>query len=127
MAVRDRSRACAATVRLTLPGAVQTMRRVSAAAFDSPTPGVRVEFAASLRRHVDCAAQELAPGSLRGLLEAALLAAPGLDRYVFDDQRDVRKHVAVFVNQQLVRDRHCLDQALSAGDRVFVAQALSGG
>ncbi|WP_326534598.1 MoaD/ThiS family protein [Pseudorhodoferax sp.] len=88
---------------------------------------VRVEFAASLRRHVDCAPQQVAPGSLRAVLEAALAAAPRLAGYVFDDQRQVRKHVAVFVNQQMVQDRQRLDQPLAAGDQVVVLQALTGG
>lgn len=88
---------------------------------------VRVEFAASLRRHVDCPPQSVAPGTLRGALEAALLARPELGHYVFDDQRDIRKHVAVFVNQQMVRERHRLDQQLQSGDKVLVVQALTGG
>jgi len=92
-----------------------------------PAHTVRVEFAASLRRHVECGAQEVAPGPLRHVLEAALAAAPALGPYVFDDQRDVRKHVAVFVNGQMVQDRHRLDAPLRAGDRVLVVQALSGG
>ena len=88
---------------------------------------VSVEFAASLRRHVNCAPQSVAPGSLRAVLEAALAAKPELAHYVFDDQRAVRKHVAVFVNQQMVRDRTHLDQLLNPGDRVLVIQALTGG
>lgn len=88
---------------------------------------VRVEFAASLRRHVDCAPQSVAPASLRAVLEQALLAAPPLAHYVFDDQRAVRKHVAVFVNSDLIQDRSRLDQALQSGDKVLVVQALSGG
>ncbi len=88
---------------------------------------IRVEFAASLRRHVDCPAQSVAAGSLRAVLESALLAAPALANYVFDDQRAVRKHVAVFVNQQMVQDRARLDQVLCAGDKVLVVQALTGG
>ena len=88
---------------------------------------VTVEFAPSLRRHVDCAPQSVAVGSLRQVLEAALLAAPGLAHYVFDDQRAVRKHVAVFVNQAMVQDRLLLDQPLKAADRVLVVQALTGG
>ncbi|MGS5086399.1 MoaD/ThiS family protein [Hydrogenophaga sp. A37] len=88
---------------------------------------VTVEFAPSLRRHVDCVPQQVAPGALREALEAALRAAPELAHYVFDDQRAVRKHVAVFVNRQLVTDRVSLNQPLEAGDRVLVVQALSGG
>lgn len=88
---------------------------------------VHVEFAASLQRHQACAAQQVAPGPLRGVLEAALAATPALAGYVFDDQRQVRKHVAVFVNGQMVHDRQRLDRALAGGDRVVVLQALTGG
>lgn len=88
---------------------------------------VHVEFAPSLRRHVDCAPQQIVPGTLREVLETALRAAPELAHYVFDDQRAVRKHVAVFVNRQMVQDRVVLNQALVAGDKVLVVQALSGG
>jgi sulfur carrier protein ThiS len=88
---------------------------------------VRVEFASSLRRHVECPPQSVAADSLRAVLEAALVAAPDLANYVFDDQRCIRKHVAVFINEKLVRDRQRLDQTLQTGDRVLVIQALSGG
>ena len=88
---------------------------------------VTVEFAPSLRRHADCAAQQLVPGTLREVLEMALRVAPELAHYVFDDQRAVRKHVAVFINKQMVQDRVRLNQALVDGDRVLVVQALTGG
>ncbi len=88
---------------------------------------VTVEFASSLRRHVDCAPQSVAAASLRAVLEAALQAAPALAPYVFDDQRCVRKHVAVFINQSLVQDRQHLDQLLQDGDQLLVIQALTGG
>ncbi|MGM9425370.1 MoaD/ThiS family protein [Hydrogenophaga sp. MI9] len=88
---------------------------------------VTVEFAPALRRHVDCEPQQVSPGSLRDALEQALEAAPALAAYVFDDQRAVRKHVAVFVNRHLVQDRVRLDGRLEPGDRVLVVQALSGG
>lgn len=88
---------------------------------------VTVEFAASLRRHVACAPQNVAAGSLRVVLEAALAAAPELRHYVLDDQNNIRKHVAVFVNKTMVLDRQNLTQPLASGDRVLVIQALTGG
>ncbi|WP_394788074.1 MoaD/ThiS family protein [Rhodoferax sp.] len=88
---------------------------------------VTVEFAASLRRHVAVDTQSVPAGSLRAVLESALQAAPALAHYVFDDQRAVRKHVAVFVNQSMVHDRVRLDLALQPGDKVLVIQALTGG
>ena len=88
---------------------------------------VTVEFAASLRRHVECAPQNVAAGSLRVVLEAALAAAPELRHYVLDDQDNIRKHVAVFVNKTMVLDRQNLTQTLASGDSVLVIQALTGG
>jgi molybdopterin converting factor small subunit len=88
---------------------------------------VKVEFAASLRRHVECAPQRVAAGSLRTVLDAALLAAPEMAHYVYDDQRNIRKHVAVFVNKAMLLDRQDLSQPLTDGDQVLVIQALTGG
>ncbi|BDT67529.1 hypothetical protein os1_17060 [Comamonadaceae bacterium OS-1] len=88
---------------------------------------VTVEFAPSLRRHIEVPIQQVPAGPLRQVLDEALVAAPALVHYVFDDQRAVRKHVAVFVNQTLVHDRVRLDLEVLAGDKVLVVQALSGG
>lgn len=53
--------------------------------------------------------------------------APALRDYVLDEQRRMRKHVAVFVYGEFVHDRGNLARALAPGDRVYIAQALSGG
>ena len=88
---------------------------------------VTVEFAASLRRHVPCAPQSVTAGSLRTVLNAAMLAAPEMAHYVFDDQGNIRKHVAVFLNKGMLMDRQDLSERLSDGDHVLVIQALTGG
>ena len=92
-----------------------------------PEAYVTVEFAPSLRRHVECAAQLVVAQRLSDALVNALKAAPELSHYVFDDQGSIRKHVAIFVNQVLLRDRRDLSQVLAPGDKVLVIQALSGG
>lgn len=88
---------------------------------------VNVTFAASLQRHIPCAPQNVAPASLREVLKAALLAAPELSHYMFDDQANIRKHVAVFINRDLLKNRADLRQYLQGGDQVLVVQALTGG
>jgi sulfur-carrier protein len=88
---------------------------------------VTVTFAASLQRHIPCAPQEVTPASLREVLQAALQAAPDLAHYMFDDQGHIRKHVAVFINQNMLANRSDLTQNLAAGDQVLVVQALTGG
>jgi sulfur carrier protein ThiS len=90
-------------------------------------PFVTVTFAASLQRHIPCPPQNVAPASLREVLTAALLAAPDLKHYVFDDQSNIRKHVAVFINRDMLQNRADLTQTLNAGDQVLVVQALTGG
>lgn len=86
-----------------------------------------VEFAPHLQRHVLCPPQTVDAGTLRAALEAAFAAAPALRAYVLDDQGAVRRHVAVFVNGELLHDRGRLERALAPADRIYVAQALSGG
>jgi sulfur-carrier protein len=88
---------------------------------------VSVTFAASLQRHIPCPQQNMAPASLRDVLKAALLAAPDLSHYIFDDQGNIRKHVAVFINRDMLQNRADLTQILKAGDQVLVVQALTGG
>lgn len=88
---------------------------------------VSVTFAASLQRHISCPVQHVAAATLREVLYAALQAAPDLKHYVFDDQGNIRKHVAVFINRDMLQNRSVLTQTLSAGDQVLVVQALTGG
>jgi sulfur-carrier protein len=86
-----------------------------------------VEFAPALTRHVACSPQQVDAGTLRSALDAAFLAAPALKAYVLDEQGNVRKHVAVFVNGQMISSRSRLDIALGPQDKVMVIQALTGG
>lgn len=85
-----------------------------------------VEFAAHLRRHIDCPPQRVGERNLREALDAALACAPGLQHYVFDDQHVLRAHVAVFINGERIRHNE-LNHALADDDQVYVVQALSGG
>ncbi len=86
-----------------------------------------ITFAPHLQRHVACPKQTLAATSLGGALEAAFVAAPAMRHYVLDEQSHIRKHVAIFINGTLIRDRANLGIALGADDRIDVIQALSGG
>lgn len=52
---------------------------------------------------------------------------PGLASYLVDERGSLRKHVNIFVDGRVVRDRVALRDALSSTSRVYVAQALSGG
>lgn len=86
-----------------------------------------VTFAPALTRHVPCAPRQVPPGTLAAVLDAAFAAAPALRGYVLDEQGAVRKHVAVFVNGEMIASRSRLDVELGPQDTVTVIQALSGG
>ena len=86
-----------------------------------------VEFAPALTRHVPCPRQEVPAGTLAATLDAAFAAAPALRAYVLDEQGAVRKHVAVFVNGEMIPRRADLSRSLADRDRVHVIQALTGG
>lgn len=86
-----------------------------------------VTFAPALTRHVPCPPQSVRASSLAAALDEAFLAAPAMRGYVLDEQGAVRKHVAVFVNGQMIESRTRLDNPLGEQDQVMVIQALTGG
>ncbi|MGH6610164.1 MAG: MoaD/ThiS family protein [Burkholderiaceae bacterium] len=86
-----------------------------------------LEFAPALQRHAKSPPVSASVQSLQSLLTAAFEQQPALQPYVLDDQGRVRKHVAVFINGRLLHDRKQLDVPLAADDRIYIAQALSGG
>lgn len=52
---------------------------------------------------------------------------PGLGDYIVDERGTLRKHVNVFIGDDLIYDREHLQDRLKDGDQVFIMQALSGG
>ncbi len=57
-------------------------------------------------------------------LAAAFAEHPALRGYVLDDQGAVRRHVAIYVKGELVRE---LGAAVGESDEIHVFQALTGG
>jgi molybdopterin synthase sulfur carrier subunit len=86
-----------------------------------------VSFAPALTRHVPCEVQRVDADTVRAALDGAFRSAPALRDYVFDEQGAVRKHVAVFVNGELVARAVAPERRLSPTDQLMVIQALTGG
>lgn len=87
----------------------------------------KVVFTTNLNRHLDCPPQSVTGSTVREALDAAFAEVDGLESYVLDDQRQVRKHVNVFVDGQPVIDRVKLSDAVHDATEIYVMQALSGG
>lgn len=87
----------------------------------------RVVFTKNLERHVDCP-ESVAPGAtVREALEVVFAEHPRLRGYVLDDQSRLRKHMMIFVDDQMAGDRERLSDAVRPDSTIYVMQALSGG
>ncbi len=87
----------------------------------------KIHFTSQLQRFLAVPALDVPGTSLGEVLAAAFVETPGLQGYLLDDQGALRRHVAVFVNGQAVRDRVRLSDPVGADDEIYVLQALTGG
>ena len=86
-----------------------------------------VIFTTNVQRHVACP-QAQAPGrTVREVLDNVFADIPQARGYVLDDQSALRKHMTIFIDGQMIRDRARLTDAVSESSTVYVFQALSGG
>ena len=89
----------------------------------------RVRFTSHLQKFFPALKQDI---HIDGRTVAEIVAAldqrfPGLAAYIVDERGALRKHVNIFVANEMIVDRQALTDALEPATRVFVAQALSGG
>lgn len=87
----------------------------------------RVSFTRNIQRHVECPDVEVPGTTVRDVLEAVFADNPRARGYVLDDQGALRRHMTVFVDGVMVRDRAGLSDPVGAHGTVTVFQALSGG
>jgi molybdopterin converting factor small subunit len=87
----------------------------------------RVTFTQNLQRHVACPETTVSGRTVREVLDAVFAANPKARGYVLDEHGELRRHMTIFVDGELVRDRVALSDEVSDGGEVYVMQALSGG
>lgn len=88
---------------------------------------VSITFAAHLQRHVPIPAQTIAAQTVGEAIDRACEAAPAMRHYVLDDQGHVRKHVAVFIDGEMLLPRSDMTRGLRDGANIHIIQALTGG
>jgi len=86
-----------------------------------------VRFTENIQRHVSCRACEAAGATVRQVLEAVFAQNQRARAYVLDDTGALRRHMMVFVDGELIRDRTRLSDSVTPDAKVDVMQALSGG
>ena len=91
-------------------------------------PEVEVRFARALqsqaRLPASCTARA---ATARQAVRAVAAHYPQLERFILDDQRRVRQHVNIFINDTQIRDRIELSDPLHEGDQLHILPAVSGG
>jgi len=87
----------------------------------------KVFFTANIQRHVLCPEGEAPGRTVREVLENIFAKNSQARSYVLDDQSALRKHMTIFVDGHMVRDRSRLDDVVSEASVIRVLQALSGG
>jgi len=87
----------------------------------------KVIFTPNIQRHVVCPDTEVAGRTVREVLENVFAQNPQARAYVLDDQSGLRKHMTIFVDGQMIRDRARLADGVTDSSTVYLFQALSGG
>ena len=87
----------------------------------------RVVFSSAMQRHVKCPPVDIGGATVREALDAAFSIHPSVRSYVLDDQSHIRKHVSIFLDGRMVRDRTHLSEAVTPKSEILIVPALSGG
>lgn len=87
----------------------------------------RLVFASAIQRHIPSPEREVPAATVCAALEMAFREQPELRGYILDDQGQLRRHLAVFVDGSAIRDRRRMSDRVGASSQIFVVQALSGG
>jgi len=52
---------------------------------------------------------------------------PGMADYILENDGALRKHVNIFIGENMIKDRTELSDTVKNTDTIFIMQALSGG
>ncbi len=87
-----------------------------------------VKFTPNLKRFFpDLSELEVEAATVAEALAAVDARWRGLGDYIIDEQGALRKHVNIFIGDELLRDKRGLSDKISADTRIYIMQALSGG
>ena len=86
-----------------------------------------VSFTANIQRHVACPDSEAPGTTVAEVLGHVFAGNPRARAYVLDDQAALRKHMIIFVDGVMIRDRARLSDPVTQTSEVYIFQALSGG
>jgi molybdopterin synthase sulfur carrier subunit len=87
-----------------------------------------VKFTYTLKRFFPGLKDTEAVGTtLPEVLDEIDASYPGIRNYILDDQGLLRRHVNIFIDGSMIKDRNELTDAFSKKSEIYILQALSGG
>jgi sulfur-carrier protein len=86
-----------------------------------------IHVTAHLRRIAPTGPTRVEAATLGAALDAYFETVPKVRSYILDDQGRLRKHVAVFIDGELLLDKKDLGRNVAPDSEIYVMQALSGG
>ena len=87
----------------------------------------KVVFTSNVQRHFVCPEVEAPGRTVREVLDNVFAENAQARGYVLDDQSALRKHMAIFVDGRMIRDRARLADPVDERSTIRIFQALSGG
>ena len=87
----------------------------------------KVAFTQNIQRHVACPPSQAPGKSVREVLDQVFEQNPRARHYVLDDQNALRRHMLIFIDGEVIRDRIGLSDPVDDDSSIYVFQSLSGG
>ena len=89
---------------------------------------IKVNFTSALKRFFPSLhSMDVEAKSVAEALEAVELEFPGMKSYLLEDSGKLRKHVNIFVGEDLIQDENQMSDLVNQKDVIHIFQALSGG
>ena len=89
---------------------------------------VKVRFTTALNRFFpDLREMDVDAFTVNEVITKAEDLHPGIKSYLLEEDGSLRKHVNIFIDEELIGDRRGLTDPVSEGNEVLIFQALSGG
>ena len=87
-----------------------------------------VKFTPNLKRFFpDLCEVEVEGATVADVVAAVDARWEGLADYIIDERGALRKHVNIFIGEDLINDKQGLSDVVGQKTRVYIMQALSGG
>ncbi|MDH5476594.1 MAG: MoaD/ThiS family protein [Cyclobacteriaceae bacterium] len=88
----------------------------------------KVKFTAALKRFFPTLDEiEIEGNSIQEILNGVNKKYPGIDNYILEEDGSLRKHVNIFLENDMINDRKRLTDQVKSNDQILIFQALSGG